>query len=140
MAAAVNSSLAVTAAGVFSAVKSILDPVGLINAGAFRPIKVLGPTASIVDAKPYAPAGAHGETRKRAASCTLGALAQVVPHLVSGDLCGTSFHNMVGGVHPETGREFVYYEAPQGGNGGVDGGGGGRGGGHNDFWQLKEVV
>lgn len=140
MAAAVNSSLAVTAAGVFAAVKAILDPVGLINAGAFRPVRVLGPPASIVDAKPYAPAGAHGETRKRAASCTLGALAQVVPHLVSGDLCGTSFHNMVGGMHPETGREFVYYEAPQGGNGGFEGGDGPSAMGNIDFGNLKLIV
>lgn len=140
MAAAVNSSLAVTAAGVFSAVKAILDPVGLINAGAFRPIRVLGPPASIVDARPYAPAGAHGETRKRAASCTLGALAQVVPRLVSGDLCGTSFHNMLGGVDPETGREFVYYEAPQGGNGGFAGGDGPSAMGNIDFGNLKLIV
>jgi N-methylhydantoinase B len=140
MAAAVNSSLAVAAAGLFSALKSILDPVGLINAGSFRPIKVLAPEASIVSARPYAPAGAHGEVRKRAVSCTIGALAQIIPELVSGDLCGTSFHNMLGGTDPSTGRSYVYYEAPQGGNGGFAGGDGPSAMGNIDFGDLKLVV
>src|SRR5712691_1173379 len=51
----------------------------------------------VVNSTLAAPAGAHGEVRKRAVSVMLGALAQVVPELVSGDLCGTSFPNAMGG-------------------------------------------
>jgi len=47
----------------------------------------------------------------------LGALAQVVPDLVSGDLCGTSFPNAIGGRDERRQRDYVYYEAPAGGNG-----------------------
>jgi N-methylhydantoinase B len=65
MAAAVNSSLAVTAAGVFSVVKAVLDPVGLINAGAFRPVTVLGPPATIVDARPHPPEVGRAAWRER---------------------------------------------------------------------------
>jgi N-methylhydantoinase B len=89
----VNSSLATTGAGVFVAIKSTLDPEGPINHGVFRPIRLLAPEASIVDVKLDAPAGAHGEVRKRAVSVMLGALAQVVPGSCPGDLCGTSFPN-----------------------------------------------
>ena len=39
----VNSSLAVTGAGVFVAVKSTLDPGGAVNDGAFRPIELRAP-------------------------------------------------------------------------------------------------
>lgn len=114
----VNSSLAVAGAGVFVAVKSTLDPGGPVNEGVFRPIRVKAPEASIVDVRPEAPAGAHGEVRKRAVSVMLGALAQVIPHLVSGDLCGTSFPNSIGGAHERRQRPYVYVEVPAGGNGG----------------------
>lgn len=114
----VNSSLAVTGAGVFVAVKSTLDPGGAVNHGAFRPIELRAPEASIVDVRNDAPAGAHGEVRKRAVSVTLGALSQIIPDLVSGDLCGTSFPNAIGGYNRRRNRQYVYYEAPAGGNGG----------------------
>tara|TARA_B110000116_G_C16796989_1_gene567409 strand:+ start:35 stop:2071 length:2037 start_codon:yes stop_codon:yes gene_type:complete len=114
----VNSSHAVTSAGVFVAVKSVLDPDGAINDGVFRAIEVHTPKKSIVDVKFDAPAGAHGEVRKRAVSVTLGALAQIVPELVSGDLCGTSFPNSIGGTDNTRNRPYVYYEVPAGGNGG----------------------
>ncbi len=114
----VNSSLAVVGAGVFVALKSTLDPGGAVNQGAFRPIVLKAPEASIVDVRPDAPAGAHGEVRKRAVSVMLGCLSQIAPDLVSGDLCGTSFPNSLGGRSERHGRGYVYYESPAGGNGG----------------------
>ena len=114
----VNSSLAVAGAGVFVAIKSTLDPRGPVNSGAFRAISLEAPPASIVDVRPDAPAGAHGEVRKRAVSVMLGALAQLIPEAVSGDLCGTSFPNSLGGYCAERGRNYVYVEVPAGGNGG----------------------
>ena len=93
----VNCSLAVAGAGVFVAVKATLDPGGAVNEGAFRPITLKAPEASIFDVRNDAPAGAHGEVRKRAVSLTMGALAQVIPDLVCGDLCGSSFPNAIGG-------------------------------------------
>jgi N-methylhydantoinase B len=113
----VNSTLAVTAASVFIALKSILDPDAPLNHGSFRPITVIAPAATIVNVRHPAPAGSHGEIRKRVIAVMVGALAQVVPDLVAGDLFRTSFHNLVGGVHPRTGREFVHYEWASGGNG-----------------------
>ena len=112
----VNSSLAVAGAGVFVALKATLDPGGAVNHGAFRPIKLKAPEASIVDVRLDAPAGAHGEVRKRALSVMLGCLAQIVPERVSGDLSGTSFPNSIGGR--SRGRPYVYVEVPAGGNGG----------------------
>ncbi|MBL8672854.1 MAG: hydantoinase B/oxoprolinase family protein, partial [Alphaproteobacteria bacterium] len=114
----VNSSLAVAGAGVFVAIKSTLDPGGAVNDGAFRPITLKAPEASIFDVRLDAPAGAHGEVRKRALSVTLGALAQIMPELVSGDLCGSSFPNAMGGWNARRKRPYVYFEFPAGGNGG----------------------
>jgi N-methylhydantoinase B len=114
----VNSTLAVAGAGVFVALKGTIDPGGPVNHGVFRPIRLVAPEASIVDVRLDAPAGAHGEVRKRVVSAMLGALGRIVPDRVSGDLCGTSFPNAIGGVSARRGRPYVYYEAPAGGNGG----------------------
>jgi N-methylhydantoinase B len=135
----VNSTLATTGAGVLVAVKAALDPEGPINHGTFRPIELRAPEASIVDVKLDAPAGAHGEVRKRAVSVMLGALAQVVPDLVSGDLCGTSFPNAIGGRDERRQRDFVYYEAPAGGNGAHREGDGSSVWGNIDFGNVRTI-
>jgi N-methylhydantoinase B len=135
----VNSTLATTGAGVVVAVKAALDPDGPINHGTFRPIRLLAPEASIVDVKLDAPAGAHGEVRKRAVSVMLGALAQVVPDLVSGDLCGTSFPNAIGGRDEQRRRSYVYYEAPTGGNGGYREDDGASAWGNIDFGNVRTI-
>src|SRR5262249_756839 len=88
-----------------------------LNHGSFRPIEVVAPEGTIVNVKPHAPAGSHGEIRKRVIAVMVGALAQVVPELVAGDLLRTSFHHLLGGIHPRPPRQFVHYEWASGGNG-----------------------
>ncbi|MGI9408527.1 MAG: hydantoinase B/oxoprolinase family protein, partial [Hyphomicrobiaceae bacterium] len=114
----VNTSLAVAGAGIFVALKSTLDPGSAVNGGTFRPMTFKAPEASIVDVRPNAPAGAHAEVRKRAVSVALGALSQIALPRVSGDLCGTSFPNNIGGYNSARQSDYVYVEVPAGGNGG----------------------
>ena len=114
----VNSTLAVTAASVFITLKSVLDPRAPLNHGSFLPVEVVAPEATIVNVTHPAPAGSHGEIRKRVIATMLGALSQLVPDMVSGDIHRTSFHNLIGGIDPKTGREYVHYEWSCGGNGG----------------------
>lgn len=133
----VNSSLAVAGAGVFVALKATLDPGGAVNQGAFRPIELRAPEASIVDVRLDAPAGAHGEVRKRAVSVMLGCLSQIVPERVCGDLCGTSFPNSIGGR--SRGRRYVYYEVPAGGNGGFAGADGSSAFVNVDFGNIRSI-
>ena len=116
--APVNSTLAVTAASVFIVLKSVFDPAQALNHGSFRPVTVVAPEGTIVNVTHPAPAGSHGEIRKRVIATMLGALAQAAPELASADIHRTSFHNLLGGVDPATGREFVHYEWSSGGNGG----------------------
>jgi N-methylhydantoinase B len=135
----VNCSLAVAGAGVFVAVKATLDPGGAVNEGAFRPITLKAPEGSIFNVRNDAPAGAHGEVRKRAVSLTMGALAQVIPDLVCGDLCGSSFPNAIGGWNQRRNRQYVYYESPAGGNGGFAGGDGPSAFVNIDFGNLPSI-
>jgi N-methylhydantoinase B len=113
----VNSTAAVSAAGVFITVKSVFDPQAPLNQGSFRPIEVITPPGTIVNVQRPAPAGSHGEIRKRVIATMVGALAQMTPDKVAGDLCRTSFHNLIGGYDPRAGREWVHYEWSAGGNG-----------------------
>ena len=113
----VNSTAAVSAAGVLITVKSVFDPQAPLNQGSFRPIEVITPPGSIVNVQRPAPAGSHGEIRKRVIATMVGALAQMVPDKIAGDLCRTSFHNLIGGFDSRTGREWVHYEWSAGGNG-----------------------
>src|SRR4051812_5990139 len=113
----VNSTAAVSAASVFIAVKSIFDPAAPLNQGSFRPIEVIAPAGTIVNVQRPGPAGSHGEIRKRVIAMMVGALAQVTPERVAGDLCRTSFHNLLGGYDTRKGREWVHYEWSAGGNG-----------------------
>ena len=135
----VNSSLAVAGAGVFVALKATFDPGGAVNQGVFRPIHLKAPEASIVDVRADAPAGAHGEVRKRAVSVMLGCLAQIVPEAVSGDLCGTSFPNSMGGHDVRRNRNFVFLEAPAGGNGGFAGADGSSAFMNVDFGNIRSI-
>ena len=117
--APVNSTAAVTAASVYITLKSALDPAAPLNQGAFRPVEVIAPAGTIVNVQRPAPAGSHGEIRKRVIATMLGALSQAAPDLVSGDIHRTSFHNMIGGFDRASGREWVHYEWSSGGNGAV---------------------
>lgn len=135
----VNNSLAVAGAGVFVALKSTLDPGGAVNEGAFRPITLKAPGGTIFNVALDAPAGAHGEVRKRAVSVALGALAQIIPDKVSGDLCGSSFPNAIGGWNPRRNRQYVYYEAPAGGNGGLSDADGASAFVNVDFGNLPSI-
>ena len=135
----VNSSLAVAGAGVFVALKSTLDPHGPVNSGAFRAFSLRAPEASIVDVRPEAPAGAHGEVRKRVVSVMLGALAQIIPDRVSGDLSGTSFPNSIGGYSATRDRRYVYVEVPAGGNGGFEGHDGSSAFVNVDFGAIRSI-
>lgn len=113
----VNSTAAVSAAAVFITMKSVFDPQAPLNQGSFRPIEVVTPPGTIVNVQRPAPAGSHGEIRKRVIATMVGALAQIAPQKVAGDLCRTSFHNLIGGFDPRANREWVHYEWSAGGNG-----------------------
>jgi N-methylhydantoinase B len=115
--APVNSTLAVTAASVFIVLKSMLDPEQALNHGSFRPVEIIAPLGTIVNVTHPAPAGSHGEIRKRVIATMLGALAQACPELASADIHRTSFHNLIGGIDPSNGKEYVHYEWSSGGNG-----------------------
>ena len=107
--------------GAFTIVKSFLDPGSDVNSGAFRPLTVITPPGTIVNANPPAPCGGMVEVKYCVETAVMGALAQALDGKVAGDLKGGGNHCYVGGPDPQTGETFIFYEYPAGGTGGYDG-------------------
>jgi N-methylhydantoinase B len=119
-----NVGPAMAPTGAFTIIKSFLDPGSDVNSGAFRPLTVITPPGTIVNANPPAPCGGMVEVKYCVESAVMGALAQALDGKIAGDLKGGGNHCYVGGPHPATGETFIFYEYPAGGTGGHDGGDG----------------
>ncbi len=112
-----NVGPAMAPTGAFTIVKSFLDPGSDVNSGAFRPLTVLTPPGTIVNADPPAPCGGMVEVKYCVETAVMGALAQALDGRVTGDLKGGGNHCYVGGPDPRSGETFIFYEYPAGGTG-----------------------
>src|SRR5438876_2100574 len=120
-----NVGPAMAPTGAFTIIKAFLDPGSDVNSGAFRPLTVLTPRGTIVNADPPAPCGGMVEVKYCVETAVMGALAQALDGRVAGDLKGGGNHCYVGGPDPRhPGETFIFYEYPAGGTGGFEGGDG----------------
>jgi N-methylhydantoinase B len=119
-----NVGPAMAPTGAFTIVKSFLDPGSDVNSGAFRPLTVITPPGTIVNANPPAPCGGMVEVKYCVETAVMGALAQALGGRVTGDLKGGGNHCYVGGPDPKSGETFIFYEYPAGGTGAYHGGDG----------------
>jgi N-methylhydantoinase B len=119
-----NVGPAMAPTGAFTIIKAFLDPGADVNSGAFRPLTVITPPGTIVNADPPAACGGMVEVKYCVESAVMGALAPALDGKVAGDLKGGGNHCYVGGPHPGTGETFIFYEYPAGGTGGFEGGDG----------------
>lgn len=114
----VNAVAAVAHAASYYAVRCVLGGDFPVNAGAFRPIEVIAPEGSVVNARPPAAVAAGNvETSQRIVDAVLGALAKAVPDRVPAASSGTMNNLLIGGIDPRTGARFSYYETLGGGHG-----------------------
>jgi len=112
----VNAVEAVTVSAVAFALRSVTDPTIPASGGALRPLRVVAPAGSVVNALPPAAVGAGNvEVSQRVADACLGALAQAVPDRVGAAGQGTMNNLLLGG------DGWVYYETVGGGQGGRPG-------------------
>jgi len=95
--------------------KSLTDPYSPANEGSFRPIRLLTREGSVFHAKEPAPIGFYYEIELRVYDIMWRCLAPHVPdRLASGhfaSVCGT----FIGGIHPDTGRQYTIIEPQLGG-------------------------
>ena len=101
--------------------KSLTDPDTPANDGSFRPLKVLTREGSIFHAQEPAAIGFYFETEVRVYDLIWRCLAPHIPaRLPAGhfsSICGT----FVGGIHPDTGRQYTIIEPQIGGWGAWEG-------------------
>jgi N-methylhydantoinase B/oxoprolinase/acetone carboxylase alpha subunit len=121
----VNANFAITLSATLYGFRCLVTEDVLYNAGISRPVRVIAPEGSIVNAtRPAAVAGGNVETSQRITDVILGALARAVPDRMPAASQGTMNNVTLGGQDPRTGQRFAYYETIGGGMGarnGLDG-------------------
>jgi N-methylhydantoinase B len=118
----VNAVAAITYSACFYVFRCLLAEDVPAAAGLMRPIRVIAPAGTIVNARPPAAvAGGNVETSQRIVDVVLRALALAVPDRIPAAASGTMNNLTIGGIDPRTGEPFAYYETIAGGMGGRPG-------------------
>lgn len=118
VAGSVNAVRSITLSACFYVLRCLLSDDAPATAGILRPLTLITPEGSIVDARPPAAvAGGNVETSQRIVDVLLRALAQAVPERVPAASAGTMSNLTIGGIDPRTGEPFTYYETAAGGMG-----------------------
>ncbi len=114
----VNAVAAITFSACFYVFRCLLAEDVPAAAGLMRPIQVIAPEGTIVNARPPAAvAGGNVETSQRIVDVVLRALALAIPNRIPAAASGTMNNLTIGGVTPQTNQPFAYYETIAGGMG-----------------------
>lgn len=113
----INANFAITYSAILYVMKSVIGEDIPVNSGIMRPINLILPERSIVNAeKPYAVAGGNVETSQRIVDVLLGALSKALPDKIPSASQGT-MNNISFGGKDFNGENFAYYETIGGGTG-----------------------
>jgi N-methylhydantoinase B len=114
----INAVEAITYSACFYVFRCLLAEDVPATAGLMRPIQVIAPQGTIVNARPPAAvAGGNVETSQRIVDVLMRALAQAIPNRIPAAASGTMNNLTIGGIDPRTGKPFAYYETIAGGMG-----------------------
>jgi N-methylhydantoinase B len=115
---AVNAVEAITYSACFYVFRCLLREDVPATSGLMRPIRVIAPAGTIVNAMaPAAVAGGNVETSQRIVDVLLRALALAIPDRIPAAASGTMNNLTIGGIDGRTGTPFAYYETIAGGMG-----------------------
>lgn len=118
VAGCVNAVLAITCSCVYYVFRCLADETIPTNAGCFRPIRIIAPERSIVNAAPPAAVvGGNVETSQRIVDVLLGALSAALPEQIPAASCGSMNNISIGGFDCFRNQPFTYYETLAGGMG-----------------------
>ncbi len=118
-AGSINAVAAIAYSAVFYVFRCMLDEQVPATSGLMRPIRVIAPEGTIVNATmPAAVAGGNVETSQRLVDVLLKALAKAIPSRIPAASQGTMNNLTIGGGDPRRGgAAFAYYETTAGGLG-----------------------
>lgn len=113
-----NAVAAITYSATFYVLRCLLPEEAAPTAGLMRPVELIIPDASVVNARPPAAvAGGNVETSQRIVDVLLRAFAKILPNRVPAASAGTMSNVTIGGIDPRTGQSYAYYETIAGGAG-----------------------
>jgi len=113
----VNANYAVSIAATMYVFRCLIREEVPFTAGSLRPIHVIAPEGTVVNARlPAAMAAGNVETSQRITDVVLGALAKAAPDRIPAASSGTMNNLSFGGLD-QTGKAFAYYETIAGGMG-----------------------
>jgi N-methylhydantoinase B len=115
--AGINVTYTALLATVYYAVKTLVDPTILPNAGLARPITVTAPEGTVLNCTHPAAVNGRINTCQRIVDLIHGALAPAIPDRVTAAHNGACVSATFSGRHPTTGRYWVYLETIGGGFG-----------------------
>ncbi len=116
----INAVEAITYSACFYVFRCLLREDVPATAGLMRPIQLIAPEGTIVNARPPAAvAGGNVETSQRIVDVLLRALAQALPQHIPAASSGTMNNLTIGGMDDRSGKAipFAYYETVAGGSG-----------------------
>jgi N-methylhydantoinase B len=128
---AINAVQAITYSACFYVFRCLLRDDVPATAGLMRPIRVIAPVGTVINARPPAAvAGGNVETSQRIVDVLLKALARAIPDRIPAAAAGTMNNLTIGGLDsrselrnssrdktPRTPQSFAYYETIAGGMG-----------------------
>ena len=118
-AGSINANYAMTLSACLYAFRCLVADDVLYNAGVARPLTVVAPEGTVVNARrPAAVAGGNVETSQRITDVVFGALGRAWPGRLPAASQGTMNNITLGGRDPRSGKAFAYYETIGGGMGG----------------------
>ncbi|HEY2379772.1 MAG TPA: hydantoinase B/oxoprolinase family protein [Terriglobia bacterium] len=121
----VNAVYAITASAVFYVFRTLVAVSIPSNAGGMRPLEIIAPEGTIVNARPPAAVcGGNVETSQRIVDVLYKCLAEAMPDRIPAASQGTMNNFTFGAVDPRTNQPVAYYETVSGGMGarpGMDG-------------------
>ena len=122
VAGSINAVEAITYSACFYVFRCLLREDVPATAGLMKPITVIAPSGTVVNARPPAAvAGGNVETSQRIVDVLLRALAQAIPDRIPAAASGTMNNLTIGGIDLRTQEPFAYYETIAGGMGARNG-------------------
>jgi N-methylhydantoinase B len=114
----VNAVYAITASAVFYVFRTLVDVSIPSNAGGMRPLEIIAPEGTVVNARPPAAVcGGNVETSQRIVDVLYRCLADAMPERIPAASQGTMNNFTFGGIDPRTSQPVAYYETVSGGMG-----------------------
>ncbi|MBV9301779.1 MAG: hydantoinase B/oxoprolinase family protein [Acidobacteriaceae bacterium] len=113
-----NAVFAITYSATFYVFRCLLPEEAAPTAGLMRPVEVIIPEGTVVNAQPPAAvAGGNVETSQRIVDVLLQAFSKILPDRIPAASSGTMSNVTIGGIDPRTSEPYAYYETIAGGSG-----------------------